>query len=577
MSEARRPRRPACRWLLAGIVVLLALAIRVPGLGDRTITHPEFYTSGLDIPDYVSHPHRRTTIPEVVTSVFATSDIHPPGIYFAMLGWTRVFGTSLLAIRSLPTLIGTLTILMVFLLGWRTGHPGSALGAGALLALHGMHIDKSVQSEIWIWPAFFAIAITSTAIEFERRPTRARWWIYVGLLAASLWSEYTLWIFAAAQIAIAAVRSGARKRAPSLLEAQAMAIVLALPVLFNLRYDLSHGARGYLAGDPFAFVTHILGFGSLVTGRLAEKLLGSGGGPLLVCLAVIGTVLLILGVRAPAAGPPQREPADLEPAGLGRWLLVAVLSSLGILGYAAALPLGWKAPALLTVAAWTVAVSYRGLIDLLWPFLATPLYGLQRRRWVSWLWGDAVVANALVPAAFLLVVGTFSNMLVPRVFLIATPFLLLVMSRGFVSLARIAPRPVPWIVGAVVLASALASTVDERRRERTHREYQAVARGLERRAAPGDLVVTRYDWYSAPLHYDLTPDRFEFLRQRDLPARLEPEVSRVWVILYGLPSDPRVQRELADYEKVLQGFVVEDAFEALGVQVKDFRRSVGLE
>ena len=239
-------------WIFLGLLTVLTLGVRLPGLGDQTITHPEFYTPGITFPDYVTNPLPRVTFADVIRSVYWPTDIHPPGFYFVSWSWTKAFGTSHVAIRLPSALIGTATVLLVFLLGIRTAGLPAAAAAASILALHGLHINKSVQSELWIWPAFYAVASVVLLLAHLDRPSLPRWLAYVAVLTLGLWTEYSFWVFTACQMMFVGLRAISQSRFRSVVEGQALAVVVALPVLIHLRNDLLNGAREYLSSRPLS-------------------------------------------------------------------------------------------------------------------------------------------------------------------------------------------------------------------------------------------------------------------------------------------------------------------------------------
>jgi mannosyltransferase len=181
--------------------------VRLPGLSQRTITHPEFYLPGIEIPEGVKNPRPRKTLVTTIQSVFSRSDIHPPGFYLHSLAWTHLFGTSEIALRLPSVLAGTATIALLFRLAWRTDGPVVAAAASLRLALHGFHVSKSIQAELWIWPAFWAVLSVWLLHGLLERTSKPRALAYLMVLTIGLWSEYSFWLFAAIQIAYVAIRT----------------------------------------------------------------------------------------------------------------------------------------------------------------------------------------------------------------------------------------------------------------------------------------------------------------------------------------------------------------------------------
>ncbi len=68
----------------------------------------------------------------------------PPAYYILAAGWSKVFGDSAIGMRSMNAVLGGLTVVGVFLLGWATTRKGAvAVGAAAFAALLPMQVALS--------------------------------------------------------------------------------------------------------------------------------------------------------------------------------------------------------------------------------------------------------------------------------------------------------------------------------------------------------------------------------------------------------------------------------------------------
>jgi hypothetical protein len=569
MSEGIGSRQ----WLLLGAVILLALGLRLPALDAATVTHPEFYMPGIDVPEYVHHPVTRTTLPEVIRSVWSRSDIHPPGFYIGALGWTNVFGTSHWALRLPAALIGTATVVLLFLLGRRTDNALTGALAASMLALHGFHVSKSTMAELWIWPAFWAVLSVWLLRGLLVRTEPVRALLYVATLAVALWSEYSLWLFVATQIVYVALCGCRAPAAPTLLRLQAQAVVLGLPVLIHLRQDLGSGDTSYLSQSPVELLPIFLGFGSAAAIDTVPRWFGGSALEDAVrwLIAALGTALLVIGLRRHQAGLEAPPPSD--DVGSRWWLPIAALNAAVLVAYPLVVPSGWKLSLLLGLAGFGAAVAWKPVVGAIWPTLSRALRPLAGAPGLAALLRDPIAWHALAFPFFAVVASLFTPMLAPRVLLSATPFLLLTMARGLRHLFAPGRFAIAWPVAALVLGILAFTAYDARTRPTSTREYRAVAAGLDARREPDDVIVTRYDWFSAPLHYYLTQDRYDFIRLGDLPGRDRAEIRRAWLIVYGDPEADRARAELARFEEALgSGFVQFDSFDALEVRVVGFRR-----
>jgi mannosyltransferase len=96
--------------LALALVFVAGAALRVATLGTQSLWFDEAVTAQLvrmDLPGMLS------AIPD--------SESSPPLYYVLAWLWSRLFGTGEVALRSLPALLGTATIPVVWALGRRLG------------------------------------------------------------------------------------------------------------------------------------------------------------------------------------------------------------------------------------------------------------------------------------------------------------------------------------------------------------------------------------------------------------------------------------------------------------------------
>ena len=86
----------------------------------------------------------------------AANDIHPPLYYYALHFWIRCSGNSELAVRSLSALLGTMLVLMAFVLGRSLAGGEVGLIAALLAALSPFQIYYSQETRMYILSAFLA-------------------------------------------------------------------------------------------------------------------------------------------------------------------------------------------------------------------------------------------------------------------------------------------------------------------------------------------------------------------------------------------------------------------------------------
>ena len=99
VSLIRRERRNVAVFIALAITIVLTIILRLWGIESRSLSHPEIYVPGIHLVPDISEPTPTAwALPQRSGGTFMTSRI-PMGWYVAMLGWTKTFGTSHLALR----------------------------------------------------------------------------------------------------------------------------------------------------------------------------------------------------------------------------------------------------------------------------------------------------------------------------------------------------------------------------------------------------------------------------------------------------------------------------------------------
>ncbi|MEJ7712615.1 MAG: hypothetical protein WKF84_22900 [Pyrinomonadaceae bacterium] len=104
------------KWTVAVLLAMVVCAgalLRLDGLDAKTLTHPEAYVPGITLPDGISTPPPRLTLHRLLYFHFH-DEPHPQGYYIFMWVWTKLFGTSLNALRLPSVLFGVGSIILIF-------------------------------------------------------------------------------------------------------------------------------------------------------------------------------------------------------------------------------------------------------------------------------------------------------------------------------------------------------------------------------------------------------------------------------------------------------------------------------
>lgn len=525
------------------------------------MTHPEFQVGRLVFPDYCVQPRPRRTLGQLERSVMARSEIHPPGYYFLTWMWNGLFGTSLTAIRMPTAIAGILTVIGVWFLALGRDGPATAAVSSLILALHGLHVYESMIARLWAWLVLLAVLSVLLAIKLEEKWKPSTAAAYVLVVAWGVWTDYSFMAFLVPHCFYILLRDASKRHLPRSVQLLIQVFVLSLPVLIYLRWDLAQGYREYLTAEPIPFLLSQARFSMLVDHGVLARLMPTSLIPItLTIIAAVGTILLVLGLRR-TRFQFESIAADQDSGNLSRWTLwiAPLITTLVLWHHSHEVQIGWRIPAGLALLAWATVLMWP-LWARVWSFLAPLLLRLRRCRPVRYLVSDVIVCHALLPISLIVGVSFITPVMADRVFLMTTPFLLILMVRG---LALDSGRQVGAVfLLAAMIPVAIASTVDYRSRPLGRNDFSAVYRALEPRVQPDDLILMREDkHWATPMYYYLPPQDYNLARPKDLPGRLYESdrlIERVWIIAIrpftGTTAEGALEREILDLTKLTPGY-----------------------
>lgn len=90
----------------------------------------------------------------------AAGDIHPPGYYYLLWAWMRLFGDSEFAARSLSAVLGLLLVAVTYALGRRLDRPALGLAAAFLAAISPFQVYYSQEARMYILVALVGASAT---------------------------------------------------------------------------------------------------------------------------------------------------------------------------------------------------------------------------------------------------------------------------------------------------------------------------------------------------------------------------------------------------------------------------------
>lgn len=532
------------RWCLIAALVAGTL-VRVVGLGERGLSHPEAYIPGLNLPAGMSLPPPRHGFVETAVWHFR-AEPHPFGYYLAMWAWTKTVGATLVTIRLPEAILGVLSIWLIYRVGRLAYSVPVGVVAAGLLSLHGFHTYWSQVARMYAPGAFLGLLSTWLLLTMTRgRRSRPLVEIaYVATTVAGAMTVEAFWPFLCAQILWTALNhTDEETPIPRAAVLQAAAFMMAAPML---SHAAMLGRNGATPPPSLAFLRDYLSFGFLFQHGAFEEPTPTFSEPPFAGAVIVlaaSVVLLAAGLRATSAdevttkAPPPRLPLALCAVGM----------CLAMLGLAIVSYVRHTALAALSLVP-LVAVLIPLVAGRVRPWLARAAPVVERLLRDQPALTSLVPTLALLPALAMFVVSYVLTLTAPRAFLIFVPYLLIVVAAGAVSVAR--RRVVSLTVGALLVSMFAASTVILHRTPISPRDYQGLGRQIQARLQPDDLIfVPGGHWGYTPLFFYLDHDRLVpggyFAALRRHPN------SRVWLpTFFKLPTHEDATRALEGYKAI---------------------------
>jgi uncharacterized membrane protein len=162
-------------WLLAASVILLALVIRLIGLGAESAWIDEAYSISL----------ARYPIAQILQGT--ASDQHPP-LYYLLLHVWMLFGKSVPYVRLLSAIFGTLNVVQVMAFGWKVAGRWLGIWAAFLLAISPFHVWYSQEVRQYM---LLACLTTAATVELWNCINgKRRWWLYCLFVILAIFTQY---------------------------------------------------------------------------------------------------------------------------------------------------------------------------------------------------------------------------------------------------------------------------------------------------------------------------------------------------------------------------------------------------
>jgi hypothetical protein len=282
------------RLALAG-TALVAAVLRFGALGAQSFWYDEAVTAVL----------ARGALTDLASG--RVRDLgNPPLLPILLHGWSRLFGQSDAALRSLSALAGVLCVPVLFSVGRRVAGEKAGLLAAALLAVDPFQVALGQEARVFALATLLALLTVETLQRALERPGSLGAWGAYGVSAFALaYAHYYGFFLLLGEAAFVASRNRrALLRQACALAAAGLAYATWLPAFLQ-----QLGTQGNLARSPESWWMHALATPMVyaVGTTLAWK---DTATPPRLCLAAAGAIACLVPVfaglratrRAPSAG-----------------------------------------------------------------------------------------------------------------------------------------------------------------------------------------------------------------------------------------------------------------------------------
>jgi 4-amino-4-deoxy-L-arabinose transferase-like glycosyltransferase len=184
-------RRLMFRYRISvGVLLLIALALRIPGLGE-SLWFDELWSTHIKL----------GSLPRFF--ITALRDVHPPGYHAVGFVWIRLFGDSELSIRVIPMLSGVGGVFLVCELARQWGTFRAGIIAGLLVALSPVHIWYSQEARSYAFLSLTILLAVWARSRLSRDNADTRWFaLYVVSMGTALSLHYYALAFAASYLVV---------------------------------------------------------------------------------------------------------------------------------------------------------------------------------------------------------------------------------------------------------------------------------------------------------------------------------------------------------------------------------------
>jgi hypothetical protein len=189
-----------------------------------------------------------------------------------------------------------------------------------------------------------------------------------------------------------------------------------------------------------------------------------------------------------------------------------------------------------------------------WTPLMGPLRWIGGVSWARPLLADLNTVQALAPLSLLVAISVVKPALSSYALVTMVPFLIVLMAVGLVRSGRVGAG-----LATIVLLASFSSVYFTATQVRG-RDYKGLAIALAARAEPGDTVLVRSVWWTAPINYYLRAPEFQMTVPPGFegpPGVVQPKdvalPPRLWILDFG--PDTTLNERIAEIAATVPEYV----------------------
>jgi len=220
------------------LILLFALGMRLIGIQSRAIWYDEAF-SILISEQGPAAILNGTLAPDADSSA---AEEHPPAYYFTLWGWIQLFGSSLIAVRLLSTLLSLGIVFLLYLIANHLFDERTALAAAFLAAILPFQIHYGVEIRMYV---LLTLWLSLATLAFLKRQ-----WILFSIAAALAQYTHNLAAFYLIPLALTPIFQRDWKTLRALTLAGFAALVIYSPWLIQLPAQISKVTSSFWIEKP---------------------------------------------------------------------------------------------------------------------------------------------------------------------------------------------------------------------------------------------------------------------------------------------------------------------------------------